>query len=1075
MDKLLARLRNGKWQCPLRRWHGGLVIKVAGSMLVAGMALALVFALASTMLIHEHETRRQLERIDELLSTVENTLRIACFTGDPVLAEEVTRGLLTNRMVVGVDLSARDKVLASSSREGHEANMDHAVRRPVTSPFDEGLKIGEITLLLDHAYIQAMAREQAWLIVALLLIEALALGLLLVRGMLRTVVGPIQRLAAEIDAIPAGARASLLSAHGDDDNEIKRLATSFNTLLDRNADLLDTEQSMRQRIAESERQLHSLAENLPCLMSRHDRHGAFVYVNSQFEKAMGLCLADIRGKRPTEIPRLPEAELLEDKIRSIAQNGIAEEFEIRIRSAAGIQWLLVQMLPEHDENGDIASILVVSRDVSARKITERNLVETRNRLMGVLHNIPDLVWLKDPQGVYLACNTAFERLYGAPEGEIVGKSDDDFVEREQAEHFRKMDRLAMVKDHIHINEEWVTFAEDGRRALLETRKIPVRDAEGEIAGVLGIARDITARKTAERQLKLLEHAINASGDAIFVTDLQGAFVYVNDTACYSLGYSRSELLRMGVLDINPEASAERIRQISQELLANSAITSFETVHRTKDGHVFPVEIAKSLMEFDGAHFGISVARDITERKTAEQRFTHLATHDALTGLPNRTLLKDRLQLAIAQAHRAQEQLAIIFIDLDNFKVINDTLGHDVGDELLKQVAVRMQGALREGDTVARLGGDEFVVLIPGGDRRSLEHVADKLLTALSLAYDIASRQLYSGASMGIAIYPRDGEDMDTLMRNADTAMYAAKSQGRNKYRFFSAKMDAEIQEWSRLSHSLHQALQRKEFELHYQPKIDLSSGAITGLEALIRWRHPEWGMVSPARFIPVAEKNGLINEIGLWVMDEACRQMRAWLDRGVEPGRMAINLSGQQCQGSDLPRQIRAALQRHRLDGARLEVEITESIVMSDTEESVHAFWALRDLGVSVAVDDFGTGYSSLSYLKRLPVNTLKIDKSFVDDIQIDPQDQEIIRAILAMAQSLGLNVVAEGIETGEQLALLREAGCPEGQGYYFSKPQPAQEITALLLADASHAAPANGDNVPGLPARPRECARIPS
>ncbi|MEW6766268.1 MAG: EAL domain-containing protein [Pseudomonadota bacterium] len=1048
MNAILAWLRESIPSCPLRRWCGGLVMNVAGGMLVAGVALAVVFALVSTALIREHETRRQMDRVGELLSTVESTVRIACFTGDKTLAEEVTHGLLTNRMVAGVIITAGTNVLAATIREGHEADTDRTVHRPVMSPFDAEAEVGKIALVADHAYIRELASDQALLNVAALMFEALVLGLLLAWVMLRAVVRPIKHLAAEIDAIPVGSRTRLSLARGGGHNEISHLAASFNTLLDRTADLLDAEHAMRQKIARSEKQLHMLAENLPFLMGRHDPQGRFIYINSKLEGTLGIRFEDLRGKCPTEVPNLPDADFMEGKIRSVAHSGVMDVFETCLRTASGeAVWLHIQILPEYDEQGLVTSVLAVGRDVSARRIAERHLVETRNRLLGVFQTIPDLIWIKDPHGVYQACNPAFERLFGAPESDIIGKTDHDFVEPGLADLFLEMDRKALEKGDIHLNEEWVTFAGDGRRALLETRKIPIHDADGQIVGVLGIARDITERKAAERQLKLLENAINVTGDAIFMTNDEGRFVYVNDGACRSLGYSRAALLSMGVLDINPELSPEDIQSLMHNLSEQRRIEGMETTHRAKDGHIFPVDISKSLMEFDGARFTISVARDITERKAAEQRFTHLATHDVLTGLPNRVLLKDRLQLAIAQAHREQELLAIIFIDLDNFKVINDTLGHDVGDELLKQVAARMRATLRECDSVARLGGDEFVALIRGNHGGSLERVAEKLLDALSPAYEIAKRQLYSGASMGIAVYPYDGEDMDTLMRNADTAMYAAKGQGRNQYRFFSAEMNAEIQEWSKLSHCLHHALRRKEFELHYQPKIDLRTGEVRGLEALIRWRHAEWGLVSPARFIPVAEKNGLINDIGLWVMNEACRQMRAWLDEGLDPGRVAVNLSGQQCLGDELPRQIRSALRRHRLEGVHLEVEITESIVMSDTEESVRAFWALRDLGVSVAVDDFGTGYSSLSYLKRLPVNTLKIDKSFIDDIETDLQDKEIIRAILAMAQSLGLSVVAEGIETEAQLDYLRSTGCSEGQGYYFSKPLPAREITTLLLA----------------------------
>jgi diguanylate cyclase (GGDEF)-like protein len=436
---------------------------------------------------------------------------------------------------------------------------------------------------------------------------------------------------------------------------------------------------------------------------------------------------------------------------------------------------------------------------------------------------------------------------------------------------------------------------------------------------------------------------------------------------------------------------------------------------------------------------------------------HQANHDVLTGLPNRSLLKDRLQHALAQSRRDGRRVAVIFIDLDNFKDVNDSLGHNVGDELLKMLASRLLGILRESDTVARLGGDEFVILLEDfANSHDLDAVVQKTFEAITQPCEISQQRIYPGASMGIAVHPGDGDDVDSLMRNADTAMYVAKERGRNDYRFFSSDMNDELHKWIELSNDLRSALEHREFSLHYQPKVRLDDGQLAGMEALIRWSHPRLGMVSPATFIPVAEKCGLIGAIGQWVLNEACRQARAWLDDGLDPGRVAVNLSAIQCQGTQLPNEIRHILQAHGLSGEHLEVEITESIVMADTAESIRAFWALRDMGVRVSVDDFGTGYSSLSYLKRLPVDNLKIDKSFIDDIETDRNDEEIIRAIIAMAHSLNLEVIAEGVETQSQLEHLRATGCDQIQGYYFSRPIPASDMTTMLRDEKSLTLAAN-------------------
>ncbi|MDO8699337.1 MAG: EAL domain-containing protein [Rhodoferax sp.] len=452
-------------------------------------------------------------------------------------------------------------------------------------------------------------------------------------------------------------------------------------------------------------------------------------------------------------------------------------------------------------------------------------------------------------------------------------------------------------------------------------------------------------------------------------------------------------------------------------------------------------------DVDGHEVGVlAIGRNITERKQIERQLFHQATHDTLTGLFNRACFKDRLQHAINQSRRGGGNLAVIFIDLDKFKDVNDSLGHEVGDELLKILANRMRAVLRESDTVARFGGDEFVILLEHSDTsHDRDAVVQKVFETIAQPCDIGVHHLYPGASLGIAVYPADGEDGDTLMRNADTAMYVAKEQGRNGYRYFRADMNDELQTWMEISNNLRLAIENKEFVLHYQPKARVDTGEFVGMEALIRWHHPAHGLIFPAHFIPVAEKNGLIGAIGQWVLNEACRQARSWLDEGLDPGRIAVNLSAAQCKGSLLPAQVRAILELHGLPGKHLEVEITESIVMDDAEESIRALGTLRGLGVHVSVDDFGTGYSSLSYLRRLPVDKLKIDKSFVEGFETDFNDAQIIRAIIAMAHVLSLTVIAEGVETASQLESLRAAGCDQFQGDHYSRPLSPNDMTTLL------------------------------
>ncbi len=542
-----------------------------------------------------------------------------------------------------------------------------------------------------------------------------------------------------------------------------------------------------------------------------------------------------------------------------------------------------------------------------------------------------------------------------------------------------------------------------------------------------------------------------SPDLIARHDLDQMLVYANPTYRHQMGIAPDAALDQADVEARAWKPAMSCGQFKEHLLgvlqAGRPDTLLWDWNDASGAVVYHEMQVVPEYDADGRPIGtLTMGRNITDRLEAERRLLYQATHDGLTELPNRSAFQDRLQQRIAHARREGYELALLFIDLDNFKSINDTLGHAVGDELLRLLAQRMRATVRETDMVARLGGDEFVVLLDRSPpRHQLPLVVQKVFDSVAEPCVLAKQRLFPSASIGVAVFPQDGHDVVGLMRNADVAMYAAKSQGRHGYRFYASDMNEGAQDWLRLSHDLRLALERREFELYYQPKADVASGAFVGMEALIRWRHPELGMVPPARFIGVAEEAGFIADIDAWVLNEACRQMRAWLDAGLAPGRVAVNLSASQCRGGEFAQRVSAALERHGLDAGCLELEITETTLMTEVDDAVQAFWSLRDQGVCVAVDDFGTGYSSLSYLRRLPVDNLKIDKSFVDDLETDPNDREITKVIIAMAQSLGLIAVAEGVERASQLELLQEMGCHQYQGYLYSRPLPAAEMTHAL------------------------------
>jgi diguanylate cyclase (GGDEF)-like protein len=443
---------------------------------------------------------------------------------------------------------------------------------------------------------------------------------------------------------------------------------------------------------------------------------------------------------------------------------------------------------------------------------------------------------------------------------------------------------------------------------------------------------------------------------------------------------------------------------------------------------------------------VMVFHDVSTARALSLRMSYLAQHDSLTDLPNRILLNDRVNQAMALAHRHQQQLAVLFLDVDRFKHINDSLGHDVGDRLLQSVAQRLLGCVRKSDTVSRQGGDEFVILLSEVTRAQDAAVsAEKILMALSTPHRIDRHDLHVTASIGIVIYPDDGTEAETLMKHADFAMYHAKDSGRSNYQFFTPDMNVRAIKRQSLENGLRHALERQEFVLHYQPTMNLETGAIVGVEALIRWRHPHLGLVPPAQFVPVAEECGFIVAIGRWVLREACRQARAWQDAGLPPMRIAINVSAAELRDKDFVAGVSAILTESGLESRYLELELTETYLMQDSTSTAAVLQSLKDTGVQLALDDFGTGYSSLSHLKRFPIDTLKIDRSFVRDLTTDADDASIVSAVISMGKSLHMRVVAEGVESREQLAFLHEQSCPEGQGYYFSRPMVAKEFAKLL------------------------------
>lgn len=678
--------------------------------------------------------------------------------------------------------------------------------------------------------------------------------------------------------------------------------------------------------------------------------------------------------------------------------------------------------------------------------TEHDLLEKEQRFRTLFDEAPvghALNRLED--GHFIAINQMFSDITGYSRESLNRMSywaltPDRYAadEAKQLELLKQTGRYGPYEKHyIHKDGHWVPVRLQGC----------IVTAPGGEKQILSVVENISEQKQAEERIHLLASVFQYSGEAILISDRDNNIVEVNTAFTRMTGYTWED-----VAGKNPRLLSSG-RNTAEEYadmwhhIQEQGQWQGELWDRHKDGHVYPKWITISTIHDSQGNVTHYIANftDITEHKAAEERIHYIAHHDALTKLPNRLNLQGRLEQALASARRGKERLAVLFVDLDRFKVINDTLGHHIGDDLLMEVADRLRQSVRDSDVVARLGGDEFVVVLTGLAAEDVAPIARKMLAHLGEPYLLTNHELHSTPSIGISLFPEDGDDVDTLMKNADTAMYHAKSAGRNNYQFFRSGMNEAASERLLIENNLRQALARKEFVLHYQPQIDAQSGAVVCVEALIRWQHPEQGMIPPLRFIPVAEETGLIGPIGQWVLEEAMGQLRAWRSAGIEGLRMAVNLSASQLRDPDLGAHIHARLLQHNLPGSCLELEITESVAMHDPAHSATMLQSLHELGVGLAIDDFGTGYSSLAYLKQLPLDRLKLDRSFVTDIEHDANDAAICTATISLAHSLHLAVVAEGVETPAQMHYLKSLGCDLLQGYLFSEPLPADECLAFV------------------------------
>ena len=819
------------------------------------------------------------------------------------------------------------------------------------------------------------------------------------------------------------------------------------------------------------------------------RHSKVLHCNARFAEMFGWSSTEELKDQPGSVfwPTLEDyAEAGRNAGPALAA-GQAFEIERPMRRKDGSVFLCHIVAKAVNPAATAEGTIWIGEDVTDKRRAEETTRQLVLQQQAILQNASVGI-LFTQEGRIQHCNARMEQMFGWGAGELTGQSARVFFDSD--EDYGRFGRQAgpILTSGNQLDIEWNNMRRDGSHfwCRILARAVVAGDTT---QGTIWTTEDVSARHEAEQAINLLVSEQRAILDTavIGITFLrERAIQRCNRRFEEIFGYAPGELDGKQIRLLYPSDEAYILGGKPYAGLMKGQSHQREQVLMRKDGSTFWCRIAGRMIDIAHPEKGtVALFEDITERKQAEEalrdahgeleqrvgertaelaqanlrlqeevaerqqaesRVLHLANHDALTGLPNRRLLHDRLGQALAMAHREHHHVAVLFMDLDRFKTINDSLGHMMGDALLQAVARRLQFTLREGDTVSRLGGDEFVVVLPNLEHPgAAEKVALKLVEALAPPFDLDGQELRVSASIGISFFPEDGGDTETLLRNADSAMYHAKEMGRNNYQFFMEQMNVAAAERLRLENDLHRALERGEFELHYQPRISVADGAACGIEALIRWRHPERGLILPDEFIPVAEDTGLIVPIGEWVIQEACRQNMAWCEAGLPRLPVAVNLSPRQFRQSNLVETVVRALDRHGCPSELLELEITEGVLMQETADTLQTLEALNKLGVGLAIDDFGIGYSSLSYLKRFPVDCLKIDQSFVRDVTVDPDDAAIVTAIIGLAHSLGLAVVAEGVEDASQLAFIRNAGCDEAQGFHFSRPMPADQIAGWL------------------------------
>ncbi|MBV7536678.1 EAL domain-containing protein [Duganella sp. sic0402] len=1012
--------------------YGALLLVVFGGLVIPAI-------IGSYLLIGVHEQQSARVVLNESLQRNADILALgmqeSLWNMNAESAHSLVESVMRDRSVLQVQVvgQADTQFMHVRSPRVASGNVYRAEREILV----RGERIGRIMVEMDDARSQQELREKQLSYVFVLAAQLMVSLALIVLFLNSRLIKPLRKLMRFSDRLSHGDFETRLDVTGSD--ELGRLAQQLEQMRMAIKRLFED-------IGQREERFRTIVTQVPGAVFRFRPDGPIEFVSDAIADISGYSAAQFMRGTTHAWTNLIAPEDRKKQRRMVTQairDGQPYEIEYRIQDASGAErWVQENgqpQPPDGDRNAPWVDGII--SDISQRKHNEMRIEALLAEQSAILDNVMFGVMFVRQRAI-VSVNRRCEELFGYGPGEMSGAST-SIMFRDSFDFESSGARQYPSLSHgDYFNEERQYRRKDGSifwclvsgYALDQTRANE---------GSIWVFADITERKEAEEKLRLSATVIEHIADGVVVQDAHGTIVAVNPAFTQITGYTEAEALGK---DRTLTRSGRHELSFYEEMWQEQLEKGFwrgELWSVRKNGELYLEFLTVSAVRDprgNATHY-VGVFSDITKVKESQEKLDHLAHHDPLTALPNRLLFNDRLQHALQRASRDGEQLALLFIDLDRFKNVNDTLGHHIGDELLKQVAQALLDRLREGDTLARLGGDEFIVLLEDIDNQyGASLVAEKLVQMFEQPFMVAGHELFVTCSVGISLFPDDATDLNMLIRNADVAMYQAKARGRNGFSFYAPFMMGEGVERLRLETYLRRSIEKDEIFLNYQPQVEIDTGRLVGVEALVRWNHPELGLIPPIRFIPLAEDTGFINQLGKWVLHEACRQMVRWQDAGLHVPKIAVNLSAKQFERGSIVNMVADILRDTGLEPQRLQLEVTESVIMN-TGDAMVFINDLHSIGVALAIDDFGTGYSSLAYLKQLPVQTLKIDRSFIKDISTDVNDEAIAIAIIQLGKSMNLSVIAEGVETEEQAAFLLRHGCNLAQGYFYSRPLAADDM----------------------------------